>query len=66
MASFSIYHQKSPSSREEICVGDNQHEREAVKAAYPSDSWKEKVDKMSPAQITAIYLRLKAQGKLGT
>jgi hypothetical protein len=47
-------------------VGDNQHEREAVKAAYPSDSWKEKVDKMSPAQITAIYLRLKAQGKLGT
>jgi hypothetical protein len=47
-------------------VGDVSTEREAVKAAYPSDRWKEKVDKMSPAQITAIYIRLKAQGKLGT
>lgn len=47
-------------------MGDASTEREAVKAAYPSDSWKEKVDKMSPAQVTAIYLRLRAEGKLGT
>lgn len=40
-------------------------EKEAVKAAYPSKKWKSKVDNMSPAQITAIYIRLRAEGKLG-
>lgn len=41
-------------------------EREELKKAYPkSDSWQEKVKKMSDAQVIAIYNRLKAQGKLG-
>lgn len=41
-------------------------EREQLKKAYPnSKSWAEKVDKMSPSQVTAIYIRLKSQGKLG-
>ena len=39
-------------------------EREALKKAYPSKRWAEKVDRMSEAQITAIYIRLRAQGKL--
>ena len=41
-----------------------QTEREAVKKIGKSDKWKTKVDKMSDAQVTAIYLRLKAEGKL--
>lgn len=41
-----------------------QAEREAVKKIGRSDSWKAKVDKMSDAQVTAIYIRLKAEGKL--
>lgn len=42
------------------------NKREELKKAYPnSDSWKEKVEKMSEGQVTAIYIRLKAQGKLG-
>lgn len=41
-------------------------EREAVKNVYSgSTRWAEKVDKMSPNQVTAIYLRFKAEGKLG-
>lgn len=40
-------------------------EREALKRAYPkSTSWAEKVDKMSPSQVTAVYIRLRAQQKL--
>lgn len=39
-------------------------EREAVKAAYPSQKWTDKVKKMSDAQIIAVYLRLKAQGRI--
>jgi hypothetical protein len=40
-------------------------EREAVKkiGLFPKQ-WSEKVDKMSDSQVKAIYLRLKAQGKL--
>lgn len=39
--------------------------RQAVLAAYPlSQSWKYKVRKMSDAQVTAVYLRLKEQGKI--
>jgi hypothetical protein len=38
--------------------------REAVKAAYPSKKWSVKVDKMDDDQVAAIYLRLKAQGKV--
>lgn len=40
-------------------------EREAVKkiGQFPKQ-WAEKVNKMSDAQIHAIYIRLKSQGKL--
>jgi len=39
--------------------------RAAIKKVYNSSaSWAEKVSKMSDAQVTAIYLRFKAQGKL--
>lgn len=39
-------------------------EREAVKKIGQSPDWSAKVDKMSDAQVIAIYLRLKSQGKL--
>lgn len=38
--------------------------RAAVISAYPSASWKNKVKKMPEDQIAAIYLRLKAQGRV--
>ena len=41
------------------------NEREEIKKVYPnSKTWYAKVDKMSPAQVTAIYIRFKAEGKL--
>lgn len=41
------------------------NEREALKKAYPnSKSWAEKVDKMRPDQVTAVYIRLRSQQKL--
>jgi hypothetical protein len=39
-------------------------QREAVKGAYSGDKWLKKVASMSDSQITAIYLRLKAEGKI--
>jgi ABC-type phosphate transport system auxiliary subunit len=40
--------------------------REELKKAYPhSDKWKSKVDEMSARQVSAIFIRLRAQGKLG-
>lgn len=42
------------------------NEREELKKAYPnSKQWHEKVEKMSADQVTAIYIRLRSQGKLG-
>lgn len=39
--------------------------RSIVMKAYPhSATWKERVSKMSDKQVTAIYIRLKAEGKL--
>ena len=41
-------------------------EREELKKAYPnSKKWAEKVDRMPPDQVTAIYIKLRAQRKLG-
>lgn len=40
------------------------NEREMLKKAYPSKSWARRVDKMSDSQIAAIFLRLRAQGKV--
>lgn len=45
----------------------NNNERVALKLAYPkSYKWRDKVDQMTDKQVTAIYIRLRAQGKLGT
>lgn len=40
--------------------------REALKGAYPGSGkqWAEKVDNMTDDQVTAMYLRLKGQGKV--
>lgn len=45
-------------------------ERQAILAAYPpvtdkkKSAWVDKVNKMSDAQVHAIYIRLKGQGKI--
>jgi len=47
-------------------MDDTIQKREELKKAYPtSDSWHAKVDSMSPAQVTAIYIRFRSEGKLG-
>lgn len=39
---------------------------EEILKLYPhSTAWKERVKKMSEAQITAIYLEAKSKGRLG-
>lgn len=38
--------------------------RKDLAEAYSSAAWQDKVSKMSDKQVTAIYLRLKAQGKI--
>lgn len=42
----------------------NEKEREALKQAYPSKRWADKVKKMPDDQVVAVYLRLKKQGKI--
>lgn len=44
-------------------MADNK-ERELLKTVYPSKKWATKVDKMSDSQVVAVYMRLRAQGKL--
>ena len=43
---------------------DVEMKRQAVMGAYHSFAWQDKVLKMSDRQVVAIFLRLKAQGKL--
>jgi hypothetical protein len=43
---------------------DDNQKREALKKVYPSAKWATKVDKMSSAQVTAVFLRLQAEKKL--
>lgn len=38
--------------------------RTAVANAYPGDTWSRKVQKMNDPQVQAVYLRLKAKGKV--
>lgn len=41
------------------------NQREELKKLYPnSERWSKKVDKMSDTQVTAIYLKKRAEGKL--
>lgn len=44
--------------------GTETRERQAVRAAYSGRKWADKVAKMSDNQVTAVYLRLKSQGKV--
>lgn len=39
-------------------------EREAIKKAFKSKRWEDKVDNMSDSQVFAIYKRLKLQQKV--
>ncbi len=43
---------------------DVQQQRAAIANVYPGPSWAKKVQNMSDAQVTAIYLRFVAEGKL--
>lgn len=45
-------------------MSDSLEKREAIKKIGRSSEWDKKVDKMSDAQVTAIYLRLSSEGKL--
>lgn len=53
-----------------ITLANSAEERRAILSAYPPVSeknkspWVEKVSKMSDAQVHAIYIRLKKQGKI--
>lgn len=38
--------------------------QDALKQVYKSHQWAKLVDEMSEAQIVAIYMRLKQQGKV--
>lgn len=39
--------------------------KELIKRAYPhSKTWSSKVDKMPEGQVTAIFFRLKREGKI--
>lgn len=38
--------------------------RAALKTVYPSKKWAQKVDKMSDAQVVAIYRNLQQQNKV--
>lgn len=46
-------------------LAEEQRRRQEVKDAYSgSTTWAERVDKMSPKQLTAIYLKLKSEGRV--
>lgn len=51
-------------------MATNQQERDAILAAYPpvadkkKSAWVKRVGSMSDAQVHAIYIRLKGQGKI--
>jgi len=45
-------------------MSDDMKKREAIRKVYSSMSWSDKVDKMSESQVTAIYLKFKAEGRL--
>lgn len=38
--------------------------RKWVKAAYPGDGWKKKVEKMPDDQIVALFHQLRKRGKI--
>lgn len=44
--------------------GTESRERNAIMSAYPTQAWKKKVRGMPDNQVTAVYLRLKSDGKV--
>lgn len=42
----------------------HERERQLLIALYEGFRWREKVKKMSDAQVAAIYIRMRASGKL--
>ena len=38
--------------------------RELLKQVYPYKTWWAKVDKMTDAQVTALFLKFRSQGKV--
>lgn len=45
-------------------MDDVSRKREALIALYPGFRWKNKVKNWPESQVIAVYLRLKAQGKV--
>lgn len=45
-------------------MDDVEQKREKLKTLYSSESWDDKVDRMSPAQVIAVYLRHVNKGNL--
>jgi hypothetical protein len=45
-------------------MNDIEKKREALIAVYPGPKWHRKVIAMSESQVIAVYMRLKAQGKV--
>lgn len=43
---------------------NEEDERELLKGAFPNEKWAKKVDRLSDAEVVAIILRLRQQGKL--
>lgn len=43
---------------------ESNRKRNELKQAYSGRTWATKVDKMNEQQVAAVYLRLKAQGKV--
>lgn len=42
----------------------SRQQRELLKKAYPGKKWAKKVEKMTEAQVVAVYMRLKQQNKI--
>jgi hypothetical protein len=45
-------------------ANDIEQKRSAVATAYPGSKWRDKVLKMSDAQVIAVYFNLKKQHKI--
>lgn len=45
-------------------MSSTRKERLALKHKYFSKSWSQQIDKMSDAQVIALYLRFKSEGRL--
>lgn len=45
-------------------ASETTRQREQLKKVYSGAAWAKKVNLMNASQVSAIYLRLKAQGKI--